>query len=167
MKLENFKSGYDVTQGSVLALNEKNDCTVKAFSNAFNITYDTAHKFAEDTFKRKRKHGVKGMFITLSQLGHATFDLFNDSLFPERKTYSINPLKRNAKRIGIVNTNYTHKVVNHTVKTFSQQFNRGTYILTVNKHALVIKNGIVIDNPNYRFEGYRRVVESACEIKQK
>ena len=35
----------------------------------------------------------------------------------------------------------------------------------VAKHALVIKNGIVIDNPNYKFTGYRRIVESAVEVK--
>ena len=46
MKLENFKNGYDVTQGSVLARNEKNDCAVRAIGNAFNVTYDTAHMFA-------------------------------------------------------------------------------------------------------------------------
>ena len=165
MKLENFKNGYDVTIGSTYAKNEKNDCAVRALANAFNITYDTAHMFAADKFKRKTKKGVKGFFITLSQLGFATFDLFEDSLFPERKTYSIHPLKRNNKRIGIVNTDYTHKVVNHTVKTFCSKFNKGTYILTVSNHALVIKDGIVIDNPNYKFTGYRRIVESACLIK--
>ena len=45
MKLENFKNGYDVTNGSLLALNEKNDCAVRAIANAFNITYDNAHTF--------------------------------------------------------------------------------------------------------------------------
>tara|TARA_R110001592_G_scaffold305757_1_gene578404 strand:+ start:272 stop:769 length:498 start_codon:yes stop_codon:yes gene_type:complete len=165
MKLENFKNGYDVTVGSSLALNEKNDCAVRAIANAFNITYDNAHAFTAEKFKRKTKKGTKGFFVTLSQLGFATFDLFQDSLFPETKTYSIHPIARNNKRIGIVNTDYTHKVVNHTVKTFCAKFNKGTYILTVAKHALTIKDGIVIDNPDMQFTGYRRIVESACEIK--
>ena len=165
MIIENFKNGYDVTLGSSLAINEKNDCTVRAFANAFNITYDNAHTFASEKFARKAKKGVKGMFITLSQLGFATFDLFQNSLFPETRTFSIHPIARNNKRIGIVNTDYTHKTVNHTVKTFCTKFNKGTFILTVNKHALTIKNGIVIDNPDMQFTGYRRIVESACEIK--
>ncbi len=42
MKLENFKNGYDVTLGTSLAKNEKNDCSVRALANAFNITYDVA-----------------------------------------------------------------------------------------------------------------------------
>ena len=80
MILKNFKNGYDVTIGSSLAKNEKNDCAVRAFANAFNISYDVAHKFAEDKFARKAKKGVKGMFITLTELGFATFDLFSNSL---------------------------------------------------------------------------------------
>jgi hypothetical protein len=164
MKLENFKNGYDVTNGSVLALNEKNDCEVRAFANAFNISYDVAHEFAADKFKRKAKKGTRNMFQTLAELGFATFDLFSNTLFPETRTYSIHPIARN-KDGKVVNTNYTHKTVNHTVKTFCEQYNKGTFIVIVAKHALTIKDGIVIDNPNYRFEGYRRIVESACEIK--
>ena len=164
MKLENFKNGYDVTLGSSLALNEKNDCAVRAFANAFNVTYDVAHAFAADKFKRKAKKGTRNMFQTLAELGFATFDLFSNTLFPETRTYGIHPLKR-SKSGKVVNTSYTHKEVNHTVKTFCTQYNKGTYIVIVAKHALTIKDGIVIDNPNYKFEGYRTIVESAVVIK--
>jgi len=164
MILENFKNGYDVTIGSSLAKNEKNDCAVRAFANAFNVTYDVAHAFAEDKFARKARKGVKGMFITLSKLGFASFDLFSNTLFPETRTFSIHPLAR-SKNGKLVNTSYTHKEVNHTVKTFCAKYNKGTFIVIVAKHALTIKDGIVIDNPNYKFEGYRRIVESAVEIK--
>ena len=164
MKLENFKNGYDVTVGSSLAMNEKNDCAVRAFANAFSITYNMAHKFAEEVFNRKPKKGVKSMFPKLVKLGFAQFDMFADSLFPETRVYSIHPLAR-SKSGKLVNTDYTHKEVNHTVKTFCAKFNKGTFIVMVAKHALVIKDGIVIDNPNYKFTGYRRIVESAVEIK--
>ena len=163
MKLENFKNGYDVTLGSSLAKNEKNDCAVRAFANAFNVTYDVAHAFAADKFKRKAKKGTKNMFRTLAELGFATFDLFSDTLFPETRTYGIHPLKR-SKTGKVVNHTYRHKEVSHTVKTFCAEFNKGTFIVIVAKHALTIKDGIVIDNPNYRFTGYRRIVESAVRI---
>ena len=164
MKLENFKNGYDVTIGSSLAVNEKNDCAVRAFANAFNITYNAAHKFAEEVFNRKPRKGVKGMFPTLAKLGFAQFDMFTDSLFPETRVYSIHPLTR-SKSGKVVNHAYKHKEVSHTVKTFCAEFNKGTFIVMVAKHALVIKDGIVIDNPNYKFTGYRRIVESAVAIK--
>ena len=163
MKLENFKNGYDVTIGSSLAKNEKNDCAVRAFANAFNITYDLAHEFAADKFKRKAKKGTRNMFQTLAELGFATFDLFSNTLFPETRTYGIHPLTR-SKTGKVVNHAYKHKEVSHTVKTFCAEFNKGTFIVIVAKHALTIKDGIVIDNPNYKFEGYRRIVESAVHI---
>ena len=46
-----------------------------------------------------------------------------------------------------------------------QKFKKGTYLLLVNKHALTVKNGVMIDNGNYQYGGYRRVVESAFQVK--
>ena len=158
MKLENFKNGYDVTQGSVLARNEKNDCAVRAIANAFNVTYDTAHMFASTKLERKARKGVKAMFTKLDLLGEATFDLFSNTLFPETRTYKLDGV------LNPINKDYTHKDVSYTVKTFCTKFNKGTYIVLVNKHALTIKDGIVVDNPNYKFTGYRRVVESYFKV---
>ena len=158
MKLANFKNGYDVTQGSLLAKGEKNDCSVRALANAFNITYDTAHMFAATKLERKARKGLKGMFSTLNTLGSVTFDLFSNTLFPETKTYKLGCVSKP------INSDYTHKPVQYTVKTFCARFNKGTYIVLVNKHALCIKGGIVVDNPNYKFTGYRRVVESYIKV---
>jgi len=158
MKLENSKNGYDVTLGSSLAVNEKNDCSVRALANAFNITYDKAHEFAATTLERKARKGLKAMFQKLDLLGEVTFELFSNTLFPETKTYKLDG-KRKPR-----NPDYTHKKVAFTVKTFCAKFNKGTYILIVNKHALCVKDGIVIDNPNYKFTGYRRVVESSFRV---
>ena len=158
MILENFKNGYEVSNGSLLAKGEKNDCFVRACANAFNITYDIAHQFVATEFKRKARKGTKAVFSTFSALGKVTFDLFQDSLFPITKEYKLKCVNKP------VNASYTHKRVNYTVKTFCASFSKGTYIVLVNKHALVIKNGIVVDNPNNRFDGYRRVVESFIKV---
>jgi len=158
MKLENFKNGYSVTNGSVLAKGEKNDCSVRAVANAFNVTYDVAHAFCSNELGRKAKRGLKGMYSTLNALGSVTFDLFSNTLFPETKTYKLGCVSKP------INSDYTHKPVQYTVKTFCARFNKGTYIVLVNKHALCIKGGIVVDNPNYKFTGYRRVVESYIKV---
>ena len=159
MKLENFKNGYDVTLGSSLAKNEKNDCSVRALANAFNVTYDVAHLFAATELERKARKGLKSMFQKLDLLGEVTFELFSNTLFPETKTYKLDG------KLKPRNPDYTHKPDQFTVKTFCAKFNEGTYILLVNKHALCIKDGIVIDNPDMRFTGYRRVVESSIRVK--
>ena len=158
MKLENFKNGYDVTVGSSLAKGEKNDCAVRAIANAFNVCYDTAHMFASTKLERKARKGVSAMFSKLDLLGEVTFDLFSNTLFPETRTYKLDGV------LNPINKDYTHKDVSYTVKTFCTKFNKGTYIVLVNKHALTIKDGIVVDNPNYKFTGYRRVVESYFKV---
>ena len=158
MILENFTNGYNVTKGSMLAAGEKNDCAVRAFANAFNISYDIAHAFTAKEFKRKARRGTQHMFSTLDKLGSVTFDLFSDSLFPETKTYKLKCVNKP------INASYTHKPVAYTVKTFCVKFNKGTFIVLVNKHALCVKDGIVIDNPNMRFTGYRRIVESYVKV---
>jgi len=157
MILENFKNGYKVANGSLLAKSEKNDCVVRAIANAFNISYDVAHEFTAKEFKRKFRKGTKAVYSTFKSLGEVSFDLFQDTLFPITKEYKLKCVKKP------VNKEYTHKKVNYTVKTFCAKF-KGTYIVLVNKHALVIKDGVVVDNGDMRFTGYRRVVESYVKV---
>ena len=158
MILENFKNGYEVSNGSLIAKGEKNDCFVRACANAFNITYDVAHGFVTKEFKRKARKGTKNVLGVCKALGKVTFDLFQDTLFPITKEYKLSCVSR------LINKEYTHKKVKYTVKTFCAKYSKGTYIVLVNKHALVIKNGVVVDNPNNRFDGYRRVVESVIKV---
>ena len=143
MILENFKNGYEVANGSLLAKSEKNDCVVRACANAFNVTYDIAHSFTAETFKRKFRKGTTNVFNTL---------------FPITKEYKLKCIH------NPINRDYTHKKVSFTVKTFCSKFNKGTYIVIVHKHALCVKDGIVIDNGDMQFTGYRRVVESYVKV---
>ena len=158
MILQNFQNGYNVSNGSLLAKGEKNDCTVRAIANAFNVCYDVAHGFAADVLKRKAKRGTKNTYVNLVAAKNVTFDLFSNTLFPETKTFKL------AGKASPINPKYTHKKVKYTVKTFCSTHNVGTYILLVKGHALCIKNGIVIDNSNYQFDGYRRPVMSFVKV---
>ena len=158
MILQNFQNGYNVSNGSLLAQSEKNDCTVRAIANAFNVCYDVAHGFAADVLKRKAKRGTKNTYVNLVAAKNVTFDLFSNTLFPETKTFKL------AGKASPINPKYTHKKVKYTVKTFCSTHNVGTYILLVKGHALCIKNGIVIDNSNYQFDGYRRPVMSFVKV---
>ena len=158
MVLQNFTNGYKVSNGSLLATGEKNDCSVRAIANAFDVCYDVAHAFAADVLKRKARRGTKNTYLNLVNAKNVTFDLFSNTLFPESRTYKL------TGKSSPINTDYTHKKVAYTVKTFCAKFNNGTYIVLVKGHALVIKNGIVIDNSNYQFTGYRRTVASYVKV---
>ena len=141
-----FKSGYGVTSKSKLAGNEKNDCFVRACSNAFDVSYEQAHEFVKEKFNRKTGKGTKMCNLTMKGLTNETIEFK-----PEGR---------------LINTKYKHKKVAYTVKTFMQKFKKGTYILLVNKHALVCKGGVIFDNGDMQFTGYRRPVEAAFLIKE-
>jgi uncharacterized Zn-binding protein involved in type VI secretion len=89
-------------------------------------------------------------------------DLFN----PDEKIVNIKHIGDMPKHGGkLINKAYKHKPVAYTVKAFAQKFSKGTYVILVHKHALAIEDGVVIDNGDKQFNGYRRVVESAFLVK--
>jgi len=167
-----FKSGYDVTSKSKLAGSEKNDCFVRACSNAFNVSYEQAHEFVAERFERKSGKGTKKCNLRMKDLQNEVLEfqpegqlsLFSDNGGKQIKVKHIG----DTPKVGgkLINKSYTHKKVAYTVKTFMQRFKKGTYILLVNKHALVCKGGVIYDNGNMQFSGYRRPVESAFKIEE-
>ena len=165
--LKNFKSGYAVSGSDQTAKSETNDCVVRAIANACDVNYSQAHKYVTDTFKRKKGEGTKQFMSTLDNVKEMTFDEVGQlSLFNDGITRKIKVLGHGPKQGGdMVNPKYKHKPVAFTVKAFAQRFNKGNYILAVNKHALAIKDGVVIDNGNYQYDGYRRVVEGAYQVQ--
>ena len=164
--LKNFKNGYQVSGSSEIAKTEKNDCAVRAVANACDVNYDQAHKFCTEMFSREKGKGTTGFSLLLKMNTEMVFDEVGQLNMFEQG------IKRTVKHIGdmpkaggkLFNPKYKHKKVAYTVKEFAQRFNKGNYILAVNKHALAIKNGVVVDNGNYQVGGYRRVVESAFMV---
>ena len=165
-----FKNGYKVAKGSEIAKNEENDCIVRAIANSFEIDYDSAHSFAKSKLGRKDKKGTtnsRGVLMNLKNQKlefekSGQLDLFCDNKV-SKTIYFIGDCPKMGGKLR--NRSYTHKDVAYTVKTFMDKFKKGTYFLIVNKHALVCKDGVLIDNPGKRFAGYRRVVESAFTIQ--
>ena len=165
-----FESGTLVSGSSETAKGEYNDCVVKAVANSFGINYNQAHSFVSDKFNRKKGKGTYYTNGKMKQLSEnpLTFkpagqlDLFDS----EAKTVNIEHLGDQPKRGGkLINKKYKHKKVAYTVKAFMDKFKHGSYFVLVHKHALAIKDGVMMDNANYQFDGYRRVVDSAFKIK--
>jgi len=168
--LKNFKNGYEVSKGNVIASGEKNDCFVRAVANAFNIDYTQAHGFVQSKFNRRNRLGTKKVNSTLKELSkdiikfqpQGQLNLFEQG----EKVFTVKHLGDEPKKGGkLINQKYKHKEVAYTVKAFAQKYKTGTHIVLVHKHALVIKNGVVVDNGVNQFNGYRRVVESAFKVK--
>jgi len=171
MSLENFKNGYEVSKKSKIAKTEKNDCVVRAIANAFEISYNVSHKFVEKAFYRKRKKGTFSTKETLKRLSKKTLkfahegqlNLFDHPDYKEIKIKHIGDQPKDGGKLNNPKYTWTNKVA-YTVKEFAQVFNKGTYLLLVKKHALTVKDGVIIDNGDYKFTGYRRPVKSAFQI---
>ena len=171
--LKNFKNGYAISGSDQTAKGEKNDCVVRAIANACDVNYTQAHKYTAETFDRKKGKGTKQFLETMDTINEMHFDevgqldLFNEGIVRKIKCLGYAPKFKDGKNLGgdLINPKYKHKPVAYTVKAFAQKFNKGNYIVGVNKHALAIKNGVVVDNGNYQYNGYRRVVEGAYQVQ--
>tara|TARA_R110000772_G_scaffold149751_3_gene260436 strand:+ start:648 stop:1148 length:501 start_codon:yes stop_codon:yes gene_type:complete len=165
--LKNFKSGYAVSGSDQTAKSEKNDCVVRAIANACDVNYSQAHKYVGEVFDRKKGDGVKYFQTIMDKTNMMRFDEVGQlNMFDEGIVRSIKSLGKMPKFGGdLCNPKYKHKPVAYTVKAFAQAFNKGKYIVAVNGHALAICAGVVMDNDNYQYGGYRRVVESAYQIQ--
>ena len=164
--LKNFKNGYEVSGKSETAKREKNDCAVRAIANACNVNYEQAHAWVKKSFNRKDGQGTFMFNAIMKQTKQIEFEQAGQlDMFADNSVKKIKHVGDSPKQGGkLANPKYRHKPVAFTVKEFARKFNRGSYIVSVNKHALAIKDGIIIDNSNFQYNGYRRVIESAFQV---
>lgn len=164
--LKNFKNGYAVCGNNETAKREKNDCVVRAIANACDIDYAQAHQFVKEKFNRKNGKGTFLFNTIMKGIKEIQFkEVGQLNLFEAPGVKNVEHIGEMPKLGGkLRNPKYKHKPVAFTVKEFARKFNKGNYLLAVNKHALAIKDGVIVDNGNYQIDGYRRVVESAFRI---
>jgi len=74
MKYVNAK---EIIKSTDKSSSEKNDCSVRAFTTALDINYDSAHTYLKETFKREDKKGCKNMNLTAKKLEGETQKIDN------------------------------------------------------------------------------------------
>lgn len=148
-----FRSGYGaITAADVVAQGEQNDCVVRAFMNAAQITYTAAHRIVADTFGRKPGHGTFGTIHTLKKVIDE-----GAMIIPGRRIECLGTsfrvgdfTKAEAKANGyLINPKYPKgkgRFAPFTVGKFLQQHTTGAYIVIVKGHALAIRDGIMYEN---------------------
>ena len=160
MKLDvsiRFKNGYDaITKADTRAKKENKDCVVRAFMNAFDVSYNESHKFVEKHFDRKRRKGTFGCARKMLKM----VDKSIPSLNRKKVVHVGSHPKRGMSGNTLLNTQYPifkrsrlngetiieKTFAGYTVGKFIQQHQVGTYIILVAKHALAVKDGVMIDN---------------------
>jgi len=163
MKLDikiNFKNGYDaITKKDTKAKGERNDCVVRALMNAFEISYNAAHKVAERDFNRVSRRGTQGTYLTLMKMTEGKVAVPNSKQVeylgshPKAggKKTLLNPLYPIIKK-EFDESGEEVKVstfAGYTIGKFIQQHQTGTFLVLVAGHALAVQDGVMIDNGNY------------------
>jgi hypothetical protein len=145
---------------SPIAKGERNDCVVRAFASAFEVSYDYAHKYVRENFGRKNREGTYGTVLKMKKLSE------------DRKQINYKKVKCLGTKsdTGIHDLRYPVKTKDGIVKremtvgTFAKQNPVGTFFILVSRHAFTIKDGVVIGNYEDSTKK-KRVVKFAFEVK--
>ena len=160
---EYFVNSIDLAiKSSELSKKENNDCVVRAFMAALDITYDQAHAWVKKELKRvdrrgtfmnaygknivgKTKNGKKIIFI---------------GAHPSREfmKYSFSSNK------PLVNTKYK-KPTGYTLKSFMENNPVGRFVLIVQGHAVAVVDGVLFGNRDEQWNGLYRSVWFGFEMK--
>lgn len=146
---------------SLLAKGETNDCVVRAFASAFEISYDKAHKYITENFGRQPRKGTYGTSTKLVKMSDKRTTVNYKRVYPVGTRYSdsmFGSLSYNVKIKGIT------KRRNMTVGRFVKQNPKGTFLVIVSRHAFTIKDGVVIGNVEDSIRT-RKIMKCAFEIK--
>ena len=126
-----------VGKDSIIAKGASNDCMVYATAAAFDLDYDTAHSHVHHRFGRRDKRGanrsqiVKGMEEMVDLRENLNGKFVREIISQPYKMYHLHGRDVNRK---------------NRVSTFIKEHSQGTYLILTSRHALVSKDGEMLDN---------------------
>lgn len=146
---------------SKIAKGETNDCVVRAFASAFEVSYDYAHKYVANEFGRQSRKGTYGTATKLVKMADELFKVNGKKVHPVGHRYSstmFGSLAYDVKVKGVT------KRRNMTVGTFVKRNPKGTFIVLVRQHAFTIKDGVVMGNFEDSIKT-KKIMRCAFQIK--
>ena len=153
-KPEAKKDEPKVEEPKVVVLEEKgdkNNCTVKMLQNAFGIeVYEDAAQQAINLWNRKRGSGVKTIDILTS---------FETGKVLGKK---VEKVEATNAYLAIGGGTITRKM---NLTSFSRKFKKGTFVILVNRHALVCKDGELLNAVMGEYGPKNALILHAWEVK--
>lgn len=148
-----IKNDYSnlVAADSKLAKEEKKDCVVRAIAAVCNVSYVTAHRFCKEHFTRVDKQGTKNDKIEV-----AMNKFQEQGLEIDNRTFQVTRLEKELvkNRYKLYGEEIWRE---KTLKSFIETNPNGHFLVMVAKHALVVKDGEVIDWNSFTFKPTRKV----------
>ena len=147
---------------SDLAKKENNDCVVRAFMCALNISYVQAHTYIKEKMKRQDGRGTytnayaKNIINTTKNGKKITFIGTHPSRSFFKHSFGSDKV--------LVNKNYK-KPTGYTLKSFMENHPVGNFVLIVQGHAIAVVDGVLYGNSNEKWDGLYRSVWYGFECK--
>ncbi len=163
IKDDKFQDSFKIAVSqSTLAARESNDCVVRAFSAALDISYDLAHGWVKRKFSRKFGEGTHTTIHIQNVLGKVKNGY-------KLKAYGCHPDKKWAMECRgfkvVTNPRYKNKQVGYTLKSFMESHPKGRFFVIVECHAVAIVDGVLYGNTCEKWNGLYRRVNWVVECK--
>ena len=126
-----------VAKDSIIANSESKDCMVYATASAFDLPYDEAHQVVKEKFGRENKKGTNttAIVLTMNEMV-GTRESINGKFIRE-------VIDKATKVYHLHGQDIARK---NRVSTFIKEHMNGTYLILTGNHALVARDGEMIDN---------------------
>lgn len=163
LKGEYFINSVELAKStSDLAKTEHNDCVVRAFMAALDISYDQAHAWVKKYMKRVNTKGTytaaygKSVIGTVKNSKKINFIGSHPSKSCYKHSFGSDKV--------LVNKQYK-KATGYTLKSFMENNPVGRFVLIVQGHAIAVVDGVLYGNSNDRHQGLYRSVWFGFECK--
>lgn len=145
-----------IARKSAIGAKEQNDCVVRAFMAALDISYDSSHAFVKRYLKRINRKGT----YTSSYLSNIIGKVKNGKKI---KMYGVSPshdflIGYKFKNAKIITNPKYKKPTGYTLRSFIENHPTGRYFVIVEGHAVAVVDGKLHGNEgegNYKIN--RRV----------
>ena len=168
IKSEFFRDSiYLANSQSKISKMEKNDCVVRAFMVALDISYNQAHAWVRKYFHRIDKKGTY-----TSAYANNVINLVKNGLkisfigaHPSKSSYFSHINSSTTKKV-LVNKQYKNPT-GFTLKSFMEAHPTGRFMLVVQEHAIAVVDGVMYGNENDQTHGLYRSVWYGFKMQAK
>jgi hypothetical protein len=148
-------------ESSELGKKEDNDCVVRAFMCALDISYEQAHAWVKKELKRQDRRGTFMYAYSKNIIGKTKNG-------KKISFIGAHPSRNMKHAVGsnkvLVNKQYK-KATGYTLKSFMENNPVGRFVLIVQGHAVAVVNGVLYGNRDEQWKGLYRSVWFGFECK--
>lgn len=131
-----------IARNSAIGATESNDCVVRAFMAALDVTYDVAHAWVAKNFKRENRRGTYTSLFLSKVLGKTKNG-------KKIQFYGASPSHEwMMDKVNILTNPKYKKPTGYTIASFIENHPVGRFVVIVDGHAVAVVDGKLYANRN-------------------